>query len=174
MTSPVAAVTPAGVDVVFSDLPHVHGLARQHFLRVGLASQFLATAKEMNGRGWILKLEDCCRTPKMQTLGLHEHMFSAILREMQWELGGLLHVTGHSVGPILVERPRSKRRPWCGRVTTSMRRKGNRASGTLALKPEWPMAIRFLRMNQAPLLFERSRHRYAMPRVTKRSNADDE
>ena len=87
MTSPVAAVTPAGVDVVFSDLPHVHGLARQHFLRVGLASQFLATAKEMNGRGWILKLEDCCRTPKMQTLGLHEHMFSAILREMQWECG---------------------------------------------------------------------------------------
>ena len=87
MTSLVDAVQSAGVEVVFSDLPHVHGLARQYFLRVGLVPQFLATAKEMNERGWILKLEDCYRTAKMQTLGLQEHIFKAILRKVQWECG---------------------------------------------------------------------------------------
>lgn len=65
MTSLVDAVQSAGVEVVFSDLPHVHGLARQYFLRIGLVPQFLAMAKEMNARGWILKLEDCYRTAKM-------------------------------------------------------------------------------------------------------------
>ncbi len=87
MTSLVDAVQSAGVKVVFSGLPHVHGLSRQYFLRVGLVPQFLAAAKEVNERGWMLVLEDCYRTTRMQTLGLQEHIFSAILRKVQWECG---------------------------------------------------------------------------------------
>jgi len=87
MTSLVDAVRSAGVEVAFSDAPHVRGLSRQFFLRVGLVGQFLAAAKELNDRGWMLKLEDCYRTAEMQTLGLQERVFSAILRKVQWECG---------------------------------------------------------------------------------------
>jgi D-alanyl-D-alanine dipeptidase len=81
------AVESAGIEVVFSDKPHVHGLPRQYFMRAGLVPQYLAVTKEMNGQGWMLKMEDCYRTAEMQTLGLQEHIFNFILKKVQWESG---------------------------------------------------------------------------------------
>lgn len=83
------AVRKAGLEVIFSDLPHMQGLSRQYFMRAGLAPKFLAAANEMNERGWVLKVEDGYRTVKMQTLGLQEHIFGAILRKVQWECGSM-------------------------------------------------------------------------------------
>ena len=89
MTSLVGAARSAGAEVAFSDRPHVYGLPRQYFLRVGLVPQFLAAAAEMNARGWVLKVEDAYRTVEMQRgLGRHEEIFTAILRMVQWECGG--------------------------------------------------------------------------------------
>lgn len=88
MTSLVDAARSAGVDVAFSDLPHVDGLPRRYLLRAGLVRPFLAAAAEMNARGWILKLEDGYRTAQMQRgLGTQERIFASVLRMVQWECG---------------------------------------------------------------------------------------
>jgi D-alanyl-D-alanine dipeptidase len=77
------------VEVAFSEQPHSHGLPRQYFLRAGLVPRFLAAAAEMNGRGWVLKVEDGYRTTAMQQgLGVNEGIFSAVLGKVQWECGG--------------------------------------------------------------------------------------
>jgi D-alanyl-D-alanine dipeptidase len=89
MASLLEAAPAAGVEVAFSDQPHSHGLPRQYFLRAGLVPRFLAAAAEMNARGWVLKVEDGYRTTVMQRgLGLNEGIFTAILRQVQWECGG--------------------------------------------------------------------------------------
>lgn len=87
MVSLEEAVRTENVEVVFSDLPHMHGLSRLFYLRMGLIGQFLAVAREMNERGWILKLEDGYRTMEMQKSLLNRNIFSAILCRVQWECG---------------------------------------------------------------------------------------
>lgn len=84
----VGAVAAAGVEVAFSDRPHVYGLPRLYLLRSGLVDRFLAAAAELNARGWVLKVEDGYRTPQMQQgLGGRPDLFRTVLAKTQWECG---------------------------------------------------------------------------------------
>jgi D-alanyl-D-alanine dipeptidase len=89
MVSLEAAIAAAGdVEVIFSKLPHANGTPRIHFLRKGLVPHFLGVAREMNERGWVLKVEDAYRTTDMQAaLGRRDDLFATILRKVVWELG---------------------------------------------------------------------------------------
>lgn len=83
------AVTAGDVKVVFSSLPHVQGLPRLFYLREGLIDRFVAAARDFNGRGWALKIEDAYRTPFMQkNLAIREDLFARIHHRTVWELGG--------------------------------------------------------------------------------------
>lgn len=82
-----AAVAASGLDVAFSELPHANGAKRIYFIRRGLVPNFLGVAKEMNERGWVLKVEDAYRTRDMQAaLGRRPALFEAILAKVVWEL----------------------------------------------------------------------------------------
>ena len=83
------AVEEAGVEVEFSQRPHVNGLPRLYLLREGLAPDFIAAAREMNERGWILRIEDAFRTRQMQKLlAVQDYTFDAILKRLVWERAG--------------------------------------------------------------------------------------
>ena len=83
------AARSAGARVLFSPLPHVKGLPRLFFLREGLIADFIATAKEMNGHGWALKVEDGYRTREMQKHNaIRPDVFPAVLAKTRWEIGG--------------------------------------------------------------------------------------
>ena len=74
----------AGVEVAFSDLPHADGSPRLFWLRTSLMPRFLAVARAMNDRGWVLKVEDAYRTPAMQrALGTRPALFAAILEKVR-------------------------------------------------------------------------------------------
>lgn len=82
-----AAVAAAGLDVTFSELPHADGAERIYFLRRGLIPGFLGVARDMNARGWVLKVEDAYRTRDMQAaLGRRSALFETILKKVIWEL----------------------------------------------------------------------------------------
>jgi D-alanyl-D-alanine dipeptidase len=79
MVSLVAAARENCVDVEFSRTPHVHGLPRLFYMREQLVPRFVAAAREMNQRGWVLKVEDGYRTVEMQRgLGQQESLFRAV------------------------------------------------------------------------------------------------
>lgn len=79
----------AGVEVVFCESPHVLGLTRLHYLREGLIVSFVATAREMNDHGWVMRVEDGYRTREMQRgNALREDVFDVVLRKVVWECGG--------------------------------------------------------------------------------------
>lgn len=85
-----AAAEEAGVKIFFSDLPHARGLPRLFFLRRGLVEDFLGAAREMNDRGWVLKVEDGYRSRLMQKYNaLRPEVFPFVLSMAKWELGGL-------------------------------------------------------------------------------------
>lgn len=110
MGSMVDAVRSAGVEVAFSDRPHVHGLPRLYYLRVGLVAPFLATAAEMNARGWVLKVEDGYRTLEMQQgLGRQEAIFAAILNKVRWECGNAtppVDLLRRRIGALVANSPK--------------------------------------------------------------------
>jgi D-alanyl-D-alanine dipeptidase len=82
------AAREAGIEVAFSDRPHVENLPRLFFLRQGLVPRFLDAARDMNARGWVLKVEDAFRTRDMQRgLGRRNDVFRTVLRMTQWECG---------------------------------------------------------------------------------------
>jgi D-alanyl-D-alanine dipeptidase len=84
-----AAGRAAGVEVYFSDQPHVRGLPRVFCLREGQIDGFVGAAREMNARGWALRVEDGFRSREMQKyLGRAPAVFDAILEKVMWELGG--------------------------------------------------------------------------------------
>ena len=84
-----SAADAAGVDVYFTDQPHVRGLPRVFCLREGQIPGFLGAAREMNARGWALRIEDGFRSREMQKyLGRTPAVFDAILERVMWELGG--------------------------------------------------------------------------------------
>lgn len=79
----------AGVEVLFSGAPHVLGLQRLYYLREGQIKAFLGAAREMNQRGWIMRVEDGFRTRAIQKhLGRTPAVFDTILRSVMWELRG--------------------------------------------------------------------------------------
>jgi D-alanyl-D-alanine dipeptidase len=83
------ATIGTGVEVLFSGRPYVQQLGRLFYLREGQISGFLACAREMNQRGWILRVEDGYRTRNIQKyLGRTPQVFDAVLRSVMWELGG--------------------------------------------------------------------------------------
>ena len=83
------AAGDAGVEVVFSELPHVHDLPRIFVLREGQIAGFIDAARRLNRRGWVMHVEDGYRTRTMQKdVGLLPMIFDAVLRKVIWEIEG--------------------------------------------------------------------------------------
>ena len=80
------AASAAGVEMQFSTSPIVDDMPRIHEIREGLIEPLLAAARELNERGWVLKIEDAFRTRAMQTqLARKPSIFDLILRKVRWE-----------------------------------------------------------------------------------------
>lgn len=87
----VDAVEESNVEVIFSESKIAGSLDRVFFIRQSLVTDVLAIAREMNDRGWILKIEDGYRSLDMQRqLGSKPEIFDAILRKCLWEFGGVI------------------------------------------------------------------------------------
>jgi len=85
------AVGRAGVEIQFSQTPIAGTLPRLFFVRESLVDSVLAIGRQMNQRGWILRIEDGFRTiPMQRLLGRKPEVFDAILRKCVWETGGQL------------------------------------------------------------------------------------
>lgn len=80
------AVRTEGVAVQFSQLKLAGDHTRLFYLRSGLIDDFIAASREMNERGWTLRVEDGFRSRAMQKdLALQESVFDNILRTVIWE-----------------------------------------------------------------------------------------
>jgi len=80
------AATDAGVEVLFSSTPFAKTRKRQFYLRSGLIQKYLGAAREMNRRGWVMKVEDAYRTPEMQkALQRTPAFFDLLLETVLWE-----------------------------------------------------------------------------------------
>lgn len=89
VVSMVQAAAAAGVEVEFSTTKIVNDIDRVYFLRAGLIDDFLTIARDMNSRGWVLKIEDGFRSTTMQMLLARKpSIFDAILERTIWEHGG--------------------------------------------------------------------------------------
>ncbi|MDY7011515.1 MAG: M15 family metallopeptidase [Planctomycetota bacterium] len=83
------AADEAGVEVAFSTTKVVKNFDRLFYLREGLIDDFVAIARRMNARGWVLKVEDAYRTCAIQKhLAMKEELFSAVLERLRWEFKG--------------------------------------------------------------------------------------
>ncbi len=83
------AAKAAGVEMMFSDTKIAGDLDRIYFMRESLIEDVLAIGREMNDRGWILKIEEGFRTLEMQgALVRKPEVFDAILQKCLWENGG--------------------------------------------------------------------------------------
>ena len=90
---PFASVTEAaadaGVEMLFSTSKIAGDLDRLYVLRESLVEDVIAIARDMNARGWVLKIEDCFRTVEMQRrLGRTPAVFTKIFETCRWENGG--------------------------------------------------------------------------------------
>jgi D-alanyl-D-alanine dipeptidase len=85
------AVAAEGLAVEFSQSLIAGQDARLFYLRSGLIPDFLAVAREMNARGWTLKVEDGFRSRAMQRhIALHENVLDLILKKVIWENHGAI------------------------------------------------------------------------------------
>jgi len=85
------AADEAGVEMQFSESKIAGGLDRIFMIRQGLIKDLMAVGRNMNDRGWILKIEDGYRSQEMQSqLVRKPEVFSAILKKCIWECGGEL------------------------------------------------------------------------------------
>jgi len=83
------AAKEAGVRLEFCLERHVQGTERLFFLRLGLMAPLLEAARELNEKGWVLKIEDAFRTRFMQKhLALREDIFARIVDKVRWEVKG--------------------------------------------------------------------------------------
>lgn len=84
-----AAAEAAGVEMWFSSSKIAGELDRVFFLRESLVADLVLIGREMNARGWILKIEDGFRSLEMQReLVRKPAVFDAVLKRTMWELGG--------------------------------------------------------------------------------------
>ena len=84
-----AAAEADGVEMLFSESKIVDDLDRLFFIREELAGDLIAVGRDMNERGWVLRIEDGYRTRDMQTrLGRKPEVFDAIVQKCEWEHGG--------------------------------------------------------------------------------------
>jgi D-alanyl-D-alanine dipeptidase len=89
-----AAAEASDVEMMFSESKIAGDLDRVFFIREGLVDDLIAIGREMNERGWILKIEDGYRSIEMQSqLVRKPDVFDAILRKCIWENGGQLPPT---------------------------------------------------------------------------------
>ena len=89
MVSIPEAVADSDLEVQFSTSQIASGLDRVYFLREGLIPGFLQAARDMNERGWIIKVEDGFRSTLMQqNVSRKPQVFDAILKTTLWELDG--------------------------------------------------------------------------------------
>lgn len=84
-----AAADAAGVEMLYSESKIAGGLDRIFYVRESLVQDIVAIGRDMNRRGWILKIEDGFRSLKMQSeLVRKPEVFDAILQKCIWESGG--------------------------------------------------------------------------------------
>jgi zinc D-Ala-D-Ala dipeptidase len=75
-----------GLSVKFSTKKHTGKHERLYYLRSKIVEDFIAVSRELNGNGWILKVEDGFRSKAMQKgLNLQESLFDKILQKVIWE-----------------------------------------------------------------------------------------
>ena len=75
--------------MLFSANKVAGGFDRIFALREGLINDFIGIARDMNDRGWVLKVEDAYRTREIQRgLGRLQSIFDTILQRVMWERGG--------------------------------------------------------------------------------------
>ncbi|MAR13715.1 MAG: hypothetical protein CL681_27545 [Blastopirellula sp.] len=85
------AAEAGGVEMWFSDSKIVGDLDRVFSLRESNVADIVAIGREMNERGWILKIEDGFRSLEMQgTLVRKPEVFDAVVQKCIWENGGEL------------------------------------------------------------------------------------
>ena len=83
------AATAVNVDMLFSTSKIAGELDRVYFMRESLVRDVVTIGREMNERGWILKIEDCFRSLDMQRqLVRKPSVFDTVLKKTMWELGG--------------------------------------------------------------------------------------
>lgn len=84
-----AAAEDAKVEMQFSTTQLAGRFERLFYIRESLIPDLMAIARDMNGRGWILKIEDGYRTREMQTaLGRAPAVFDRILQSCIRECAG--------------------------------------------------------------------------------------
>lgn len=85
------AARAAGVEMLFSTTKIAGGLDRVFYMRESLVRDVVNVGRDMNARGWILKIEDAFRSLEMQgQLVRKPAVFDAIVRKCIWENGGTL------------------------------------------------------------------------------------
>lgn len=85
------AAAAAGVEMLFSTTKIAGDLDRIYFMRESLVHDVVTIGREMNERGWVLKIEEGFRTLEMQCqLVRKPSVFDAILKKCIWENGGVL------------------------------------------------------------------------------------
>ena len=83
------AAREAGVTVLFSETKIAGQFERVFYIRKGLTNDFIAAARKMNERGWILKVEDGYRSRAMQkAVAMQPIVLDRILAKVIWETGG--------------------------------------------------------------------------------------
>jgi len=88
-TSIPDAAAAANVEMLFSTSKIAGDLERFYFLRESLVRDVITIGREMNERGWILKIEDGFRSLDMQRqLVRKPSVFDTVLKKCIWELGG--------------------------------------------------------------------------------------
>lgn len=79
----------AGVEMLFSTSKIAGNLDRIYFMRESLTREVVEIGRDMNERGWVLKIEEGFRTLEMQgQLVRKPEVFDAILQKCIWENGG--------------------------------------------------------------------------------------
>ena len=110
LVSMTDVVRGTGIEVSFSARPHVQGLPRLYWLRAGLIDSFLACARAMNERGWILKVEDALRTMTMQKfLARASYTFDVVVERLLWEGKGTLppvELAMRRIGALVAAAPK--------------------------------------------------------------------
>lgn len=85
------AASAANVEMQFSTTKIAGDLDRVFFMRDSLARDVMTIGREMNERGWILKIEEGFRTLEMQRqLVRKPSVFDSILKKCIWECGGAI------------------------------------------------------------------------------------
>lgn len=88
------AAGAAGVEMHFSTSKIAGDLDRVFQMRESLVADVVTIGREMNARGWILKIEDGFRSLDMQRqLVRKPSVFDVILKKCIWENGGALPTT---------------------------------------------------------------------------------